>query len=90
MVAIYAISAYIDRKDSVLKFATYEEIYSLWDRGFKQHEIAKLLKLDRHTVSKAIVELKTKHPELFPVVLEGKPKILQYNPLMDNEIKETF
>lgn len=66
----------------------YEQIYRLFDRGFKQKEIARILKKDQATVSRALADLKQNYPQLFAVV--EKPQTIKYDPLMNSKVETNF
>ena len=70
-----------------MKLETYVEIYGLWDRGYKQREIARITGVSLATVKRAISELKDKFPKLFPKN-NKRTGTVQYTPLADKFVKE--
>ena len=74
-----------------MKFGDYAEIYGLFDRGYKNKEIARILGVDAATVSRSLSELKDKFPRLFPKRdSDSKPKVVPYTDLQDKYVKQQF
>lgn len=72
-----------------MRIKSYEQIYGLYGRGYKQKEIARMLNIDPATVSRVLAELKEHYPWLFPTN-HNRPRTIQYDSLMDAHTKERF
>ena len=70
-------------------FKHYAEVYGLWARGYKQEEIAAMLKMGRPAVARKLQRLKQRFPHLFSE--QPAPKVYRYDPKRDDgQIRQQF